>query len=147
MKVILLQDIKNIGKKGETKNVSDGYARNFLFARNLAKPATEEALKELETLKANEMRAKSEEYNRYKTLAEKLQTLALSFKVKVGEKGRAFGSVTQLKIQQALKKEGVAVEKEWILLDEPIKTTGEKAVKIKFPNNLTAEVKIIIEPE
>jgi len=147
MKVILLQDVPNLGRKNDIKDVSDGYARNFLFPRNLAKSATSEALKAVALQKEREEREKSEEYQKYKALVEKLKSLTLSFKVKLGIKGRAFGSVTAVKIREELKKQGIEVEKEWILLEEPIKTTGEYFIKIKLPQGLTGEVKIIVGNE
>lgn len=147
MKIILLQDIPKQGHKNEVKNVSAGYARNFLFPRNLAKPATEAALKTLAEQKAREAREKSEEYQKYKAMAEKMKSLTLTLKIKVGERGRAFGSVTAVKIRDALKKQGVEIEKEWIELDEPIKTTGEHIVKVKLPQNATETVKVVVAAE
>ena len=147
MKVILLQDTPNVGRKNEVKDVSDGYARNFLFPRNLAKPATEAALKMLAAEKVREEREKSEEYQKYKTLVDKLKSLTLTFKVKLGIKGRAFGSVTAVKIRDALKRQGIEIEKEWVLLGGPIKTTGEKLIKIKLPYELMGEAKIVVEAE
>lgn len=147
MKVILLQDIPKTGRKNETKEVSDGYARNFLLPRNLARPVTEVLLKTLEAQKAREEREKSEEYKKYKELAEKLKTCVLSFKVKTGGKGRAFGSVTPLKIHDALKKQGIEIGKELVLLEESIKTTGEHKVKIKLPQGSVEEIKVVVEAE
>ena len=147
MRVILLQDIKNLGKKDDIKNVSDGYARNFLFPKKLAKPTTEAALKELTKEKYEETKKLSTEHQKAKTLAEKLKTVVLNFKVKLGEKGRAFGSVTPVKIREALKKQGIEIDKDTILLEDSIKTTGEKLVKIKLPYNLYGEIKILIEAE
>lgn len=147
MKVILLQNIPALGKRNDVKDVSDGYARNFLFPRNLAKFVTEPALKVLAIQKTKEEKEKSEEYQKYKVIAEKLKEIILTFKVKIGEKGRAFGSVTPLKIKEALKKQGVEVEKDWILLEESIKTTGESMVKIKLPQGLVGEVKVLVEKE
>lgn len=147
MKVILSQDIPKVGRKNDVKEVSDGYARNFLFPRNLARPATDEALKVLDTRKAREEKEKSEEYQKYGAMAEKMKGLVLKFKVKIGEKGRAFGSVTPLKITEALKKQGVKIEKDWVLLKESIKTTGEHRVKIKLSQGLTGEVKVVVEAE
>lgn len=147
MKVILLQDVQNVGRKSDVKDVSDGYARNFLFPRNLAKPATEQALKNLTAQKSHEEREKSEEYQKSKTLVEKLKSLTLTFKVKIGVKGRAFGSVTAVKVRDALKKKGIEVEKDWVQLEESIKTTGEKTVKIKLPHELVGEVKVAVEAE
>src|SRR3989338_6404808 len=164
MRVILLQDVPKLGMKNEVKDVSDGYARNFLFAKNLAKPATVEALKTLSVKKDKEEREKSEEYLRYKAVVEKLKSLELKFKVKIvartgkagrhpgpeglgREKGRAFGSVTPAKIKEALAKHGISVGKESILLDDSIKATGERVVKIKLPNDLIGEVKVLVESE
>lgn len=147
MKVILLQDVQNVGRKNDVKDVSDGYARNFLFPQNLAKPATETAIKILAAKKERAEKEKSEEHQKYKALAEKLKSLTLLFRVKMGGKGRAFGSVTAVKIRDALKKQGVEVQKDWVLLAESIKTTGEKVVKIKFPNDIISEVKIVVEAE
>lgn len=147
MKIILLQDVSKVGRKNEVKEVSDGYARNFLFAKNLAKPASAENIKSLESQKIKEENKKSEEYQRYNNLVGKLENISLHFKVKMGEKGRAFGSVTPLKITEALEKQGVGVEKDWILLEDSIKTTGEQKVKIKLPQGLMGEVKILVEAE
>lgn len=180
MKIILLQEVKNLGKKGDIKNVSDGYARNFLFAQKLAKPATESAVAALESEKNKKSTKESEEYKKYADLKEKLKSIKLNFKMKMGKMGkktdglfagslltgasktsvirkrspgfaeegkRAFGSVTTQKITDELKKHGVAIEKNWILLDEPIKTAGEKLVKIRLLNGIMGELNISIEPE
>lgn len=147
MKIILLDDLPPLGRKNDVKEVSNGYARNFLFPKKLAKLATPEALKELTSQKEREERKKSEEYQKYNALAERLKPLVLTFKVKVGEKGRTFGSITVVKIHEALKKEGIEAKKEWIELEEPIKTTGEHMVKVKFPHGLEGEIKIKVEAE
>lgn len=147
MKVILLQDVPKLGKKNEVREVSDGYARNFLFAKNLAKPATPEALKILAKQKQSEEREKSEELQKYKASVDKLKSLVLGFKVKIGAKGRAFGSVTAAKIQEALGKQGIKVERSWIALKESIKTGGEHSVEVRFPHNLVGKVKIVVEAE
>ena len=147
MKVIILQDVLHVGRKGEVKEVSDGHARNFLIPRGLAKPATEAALRGLAAQKERTRRELTEGYQKYKAVAEKLKSLTLNFKLKVGEKGRSFGSVTAVKIRDALKKQGVPVEKEWVLLEEPIKTVGETEVEIKFPQELKGRVKVIVETE
>lgn len=180
MKIILLQDILHLGRKYDVKDAADGYGRNFLIPRNLAKPATEAALRELTILKAREERGRSEEYQKYKAMAEKLRPIVLQFKLKVGERGkktgglfagslpteaskasvmqkrsqgvseggnRAFGSVTAVKIRDALQKQGIPVEKDWVLLEEPIKTTGEREVEIKFPQEINGKVKVVVEAE
>ena len=147
MRVILLQDVSNVGKKNEVKDVSDGFARNFLLAKNLAKPASPEGLKSLEMERARKEKESTETRQKYKTVVEKLESLTLRFKVKMGEKDKAFGSVSSARIRDALKKQGIVVEKEEILLDEPIKTTGERIVEIKFPGDLTGKIKVVVEPE
>lgn len=147
MRVIFLTDVKNAGRKGDVKNVADGYARNFLFAQKLAKPATKSAIAALESAKNQESKKESDEYKKYAALKEKLKTLKLNFKMKMGEGKRAFGSVSVQKIFDELKKHGIAIEKNWILIDEPIKTTGEKLVKVRLPNDAMGELNISIEPE
>lgn len=147
MKIILLKDIPTLGKKNDVKEVSGGYARNFLLPQKLAEPSTDAAVKSLAAKKARDEREKSEEEKKYKAAAEKLKTAAVSFKVKMGEKGKAFGSVTAQKIADALARQGIAADKEWIVLDGAIKTTGEKNVPIHFPRGIAGEIKISIEAE
>lgn len=147
MKVILLQDVPALGRKNEVKEVSGGYARNFLLPRHLAEVATDAAVASLTAKKARDKQVKSDEERKYTATADKLKTVALSFRVKIGEKGKAFGSVSAIKIQEALQKQGIHVERDWIMLDAPIKSTGEKIIDIKFPHDTKGEVKIIIEAE
>ena len=147
MRIILLQDIPKVGKKNEIKEVSDGYARNFLLAKNLAKLATPINIKALDSQKTKEEKEKSEERQKYEVLAERLKNIVLSFKVKVGEKGRAFGSVTAVKIRDELKKHGIEITKDQILLEESIKTVGENVVRIKLTDHLIIELKLAVEAE
>ncbi|MBI4137915.1 MAG: 50S ribosomal protein L9 [Candidatus Sungbacteria bacterium] len=139
MRVILLQDIQTLGKKFDLKEVKKGYARNFLLPRKLALLATATALKDREAQRAAEEKRRAAEKRGYEALTERLRSLALSFTLKVGEKGTPFGSVSAAKIQKTLKDQGIAVEKEWIDLPSPIKTTGEHRVKIKFPHGIVGE--------
>lgn len=147
MKVILLRDIPALGRKNEVKEVSGGYARNFLLPQKFAEPATDAALATLAAKKTREERQKTEEENRYRDAAEKLKDTTLSFKLKMGERGKAFGSVTAQKIADGLKKQGMTVEKDWIMQDESIKAAGEHGVIIRFPHGISAQVKIVVEPE
>lgn len=147
MKVILLQNVSNVGQKDDVKNVADGYARNFLIPRGIAKPATEEALKVLAQQKEKTERERVASERKYQELLEKLKSVVLQFKMKVAEGGTTFGSVSAADIQNALKKQGIAVKKDWIELEEPIKTTGEHSVKIKFSQELTGKVKVIASAE
>lgn len=147
MKVILLKDIPTVGRARDIKNVSDGYARNFLLPRNLAVPATDAALAEAAARRAGQEHAKSAEEKIYRDYAERMKTVTLSFKTKMGEKGKAFGSIGAAAIRDALKKHGIEADKDWIALDEPIKTAGEKKIAIKFPHGIMGEATIVIEPE
>lgn len=147
MKIILQQDIYKLGQKFDIKNVRGGYARNFLFPKGLAKPATKNAIDVIAAQRQKEERRKIEERTMYQGLAEILAGLTLNFKVKLGEKGRAFGSVTAAKIRDELKKHDICVEKEWIELEEPIKTTGEKEVKIRLPYDIAGKIKVNVEGE
>ena len=146
MKVILLQDVRNVGRKNEVKEVNDGFARNFLLSKKLALPASDSTVKILNQQKANQEKEKNKEKEKYIQLVEKMKNLFLEFKTKVGEKGKTFGSISSAEIKEALKKKGIAVEKDWIET-EHIKTTGEKIVKISFPQGISGEVKVIIEAE
>lgn len=146
MKVILLQDIPKVGKKDEIKEVSEGFARNFLFAKKLAVLATETESKKLVQKKEKKEKELSKEKEIYQKIAEKLKTMTLDFKMKVGGGGKAFGSVTKNDISEALKQKGIKIEKDWIE-DEHIKTTGEKKVQIRFPQGIKGEARIIINSE
>ena len=146
MKVILLQDVSKIGRKDEVKEVSEGFARNFLFPKKLAVLATETELKKISVRKENREKESAKEQENYQKIAEQLKKITLNFKLKVGEKGQSFGSVTANDICEALKQNSIEVEKGWIE-DEHIKTTGEKTVKIEFPQGTAGEVKIKVEAE
>lgn len=147
MKVILLQNIPKLGSKNEVLGVSDGYARNFLFPRKLAKFADPATLRQLTLKQALVLEKRDDDLEKYRQIVEKLKSLVLKFSVKIGKKGRAFGSITAIKIRDALLKHGITVAKESIGLSEPIKTAGEHRVSIKFPRELRGEVKIVVETE
>ncbi len=147
MKVIFLKDVPRIAKRNEIKKVGDGYARNFLFPRKLAESATPKALSEFShrQKKATEAHAKGEAI--YTSLVEKLKQKPLLLKMKVGKGGVGFGSVSAAKIAEQLKKEGFEVDKDWILLEDSIKTTGEHKITIRFPHGVVYEAIIIVEAE
>lgn len=146
MKVILLQEIHKLGKAGEVKNVREGYARNFLIPKKLVLPATETNLRRQKEVLHAEAGREEKERARFKALAEKLSKTTLHFLLKVGEKSQAFGSITSQDIVAELAKHSISVEKQWIGLEESIKTIGEHIVKIKLPHQIAAEFKIIVEP-
>ncbi|MDD4062484.1 MAG: 50S ribosomal protein L9 [Candidatus Pacebacteria bacterium] len=147
MKVILLEDVDKLGKRLEVKSVADGYAKNFLLSRNLARVATKEALKWLEIqleMKKSEDDAKLKEVQ---ATVSKIDGLELFFEVKTGEKGQLFESLNSQKIASKLAEAGFDVSKSQIDLAEPIKELGEFSIKIKFDHNLESVVKIIITEE
>ena len=147
MKVILLQNVEKIGKKHEVKNVTDGYARNFLFPKNLAKLATEQAL---EWLKAQKEIIEKKAEEGLKTIQEVVSTIdgqEIVIPMKIGDKGQFFESINAQKICEHLKEIGFEVKKIQIELENPIEEIGEFPVKINFDHNLEAEIKVIVTEE
>jgi large subunit ribosomal protein L9 len=147
MKVILLKDIENLGKKYEIKEVSDGYARNYLIPKKLAKVANEKNLRWLEKQKEKEEKKAEEELKKVQEAASAVDGQEVVIPVKVGENGQLFESITTQKIYEKLKELGFEIKKSQILLESPIKELGEFPVKIKFPHNLEAEIKVIVVEE
>lgn len=146
MKVILKQDVKGLGKKGDVVNTSDGYARNFLFPKGLAVEATEGKIKEQQAQKANEAKKKSQELQEAKEIAKKLSEVVLTLKVKTGENGKLFGSITSKDISEALKNQyGYDIDKKKIVLDEAIKVAGIYKVEVKVYPEVSATIKVSIE--
>jgi len=147
MRVILLQDIDKLGKKYEIKEVADGYARNFLLPKGLAKKAEKEALAWLEAQKEIEAKRAEEELKKVQEAASSIDDQEVIIPVKVGEEDQLFESITSQKVSEKLKELGFDVKKIKIDLPEPIKELGEFPVKIKFEHNLEAEIKVIITKE
>ncbi len=143
MKVILKENIKSIGKKDEIINVSDGYARNYLFVKDLAVEATPGNLAKLQTKKDSLAFKKSQEKEEAKKIADKLSKITLEFKVRAGENGKIFGGVSNKEIAEKLNKDyKILVDKKKIDLKEPIKILGVKRVEIKLFEGVTGIVKI-----
>ena len=147
MRVILLQDIENVGKKYEIKEVKNGYARNFLIPKGLVKPATKESLKWVKVQKEIEIKKSEEALKKAQEMASAIDGQEISISVKIGEEGQLFESITDQKIFEKLKELGFEIKKSQIDLPEPIKELGEFPVKIKFEHNLEAEIKVIIVEE
>ena len=147
MRVILLRDVENLGKKYDIKKVKDGYARNFLIPQGLAKPATETALIWLETQKEIEAKKAEEELKKIQEKATAIDGQELIIPVKIGEEGQLFESITSQKISEKLKELGFEIKKTQIDLPKPIKELGEFPIKIKFEHNLEAEIKVIVIEE
>lgn len=147
MKVILLQDIENVGKKFEIKDVKPGHARNLLIPQNLVKAATKENLKWLEEQKKVVEEAVTEELKMTQELASKIDGLEVAMMVKIGEDGQLFESINAAKISEKLKEMGFEVKKSQINLAKPIKEAGEFPVKVALDHNLEAELNVIITGE
>ena len=147
MRVILLQDVENLGKKYEVKEVKNGYARNFLIPKGLVKPATEEALKWAEVQKEIESKKAEETLKKAQDIASAIDGQEVIISVKIGEEGQLFESITSQKISEKLKELGFEIKKSQIDLPDPIKEVGEFPIKIKFEHNLEAEIKVIVTKE
>ena len=148
MKVILLQDVKGTGKKNQLVNVSDGYARNFLFTKKLAVEATVDNLQKLKEFNASQDLKKQREIENAKELAKKIETIKISVKVKSGDTGKIFGGVTSANISKKKKKQhNIDVDKKKILLKEPIKILGAYTVNIKLYEGINAKLKVNVEKE
>lgn len=145
MKVILLQDVKGTGKKGELVNVSDGYARNFLLPKKVAKEATAQAMSELKNAEASKA-FQVEEAKKAANASKKLiEGKSLSIKAKAGQGGRLFGSVTAKEISAELKKQfGLNVDKRKISLDTDIKAFGTYNAEIKLYTGIAATLKVVV---
>ena len=148
MKVILLQDVKSLGKKGEIVNVNDGYARNFILQKKMGVEATGKNLNDLKLQKNNEKKVAQEQLDSAKTLAEKIGQGKVELAIKVGEGGRVFGSVSSKEIAAAVKEQmGLDVDKKKIQLKETIKSLGTHNVPVKLHPEVTAELKVIVKEE
>jgi len=148
MKVVLLQDVKSLGKKDDIVNVSDGYARNFLFPKKLAVEATVGKLNEISDKKSSLENKKKKELEQAKALAEKLNKVEIVIKTKAGVNGKLFGSITAKDIADLLnQKHKIEVDKKKIVLDDAIKSLGTYEVEIKVYPEVTAKVKVTVAQE
>ncbi|BBH23410.1 50S ribosomal protein L9 [Paenibacillus baekrokdamisoli] len=142
MKVIFLQDVKGQGKKGEVKEVSEGYVRNFLFPKGLAKLASDGNLKTLEVQSASEQKRKEKEKEDANALAARLEAMIIVVKTKAGEGGKLFGAITSKQIAEALEAQGFKVDKRKLELEEPIRTLGVTEVLLKLHPEVKAKLKV-----
>ena len=148
MKVILLEDIKGVGKKDEVINSSDGYARNYLFPKKLAVEANRENMAKLQAKQESRQLRKDQEKEEAMKIASKLKEITVTIKVKAGENGKIFGGVTAKEIAENLNKEHkVVVDKKKIMLKETIKTLGVYPVEIKLYEGVIGNVKVKIVEE
>ena len=143
MKVILLEDVKSLGKKGQIVNVSDGYARNMILPKKLGVEATSKNLNDLKLRKANEEKVAQEHLEAAQELAKKLEAAKVELKIKTGEGGRTFGSVSSKEIAIAVKEQlGYDLDKKKIQIKEAIRTPGMHLVPVKLHQKVTAELKV-----
>ena len=146
MKVILLQDVKALGKKGEVVNVNDGYARNFILPKKLGVEANGKNLNDLKLQKNNEAKVAQEHLDAAKKLAEELKAGKVVLTMKVGEGGRTFGSVSSKEIAEAVKEQmHLDIDKKKIQLKEQIKTLGSHIVSVKLHPEVTAELNVSVK--
>lgn len=146
MKVILLEDVKALGKKGQVVNVSDGYARNLLLPKKLGAEATGKNMNDLKLQKAHEDKVAQENLDAAKAFAEELKDKQVTVGIKVGEGGRTFGSISAKEIAEAAKAQlGYELDKKKLQLSAPIKELGTTMVPIKLHPKVTGELKVVVK--
>jgi len=145
MKVILLEDVKNVGKKGSLINAKDGYANNFLFPKKLSIEATPANLKSLENARKKQEEKETVILEEAKKLEEELVKITIVIKTKAGENGKLFGSITTKEIAEQLEqKNGIIIDKRKFELDETIKSVGEYSVRVKLHPKVVAKILVIV---
>ena len=148
MKVILKEDIKSLGKKGEIVEVSDGYARNFKQKKNKGVEANSSNLNDLKLKKANDDKIAQEQYEAAKELGKQIEAGQIQVSIKMGEGGKAFGSVSSKEIAEEVKKQlDLTIDKKKVQLKEAIKVPGTRVVPIKLHPKVTADLKVLVTEE
>jgi len=145
MKVVLTEDVKKLGSKGDVVDAADGYARNYLMPRGLAVEATQQKIKELEEKEAKKNRLESEKREDAQKLKSKLESEKFVIKVKAGENGRLFGSVNTKDIAEAAAAKGYDIDKRKIDLDDSIKSLGMHTVQTKIYDDIVANLKVNVK--
>ncbi len=146
MKIILLEDVKSLGKKGEIVEVKDGYAKNFIIPKKLGQEATKENMNNLKLKKQNEEKIAREQLEEAKALAVEIEKMTVKTEIKAGEGGRAFGSVSSKEIAKAVAEQyGKDIDKKKIQLSEPIKAPGSFEVPVKLHPQVTAKLRVHVE--
>lgn len=144
MKVILLQDVKGQGKKGEVVEVNEGYARNFLIKKGLAEVATAAKINDINMKKSAAEFHKAEELAAMRALAAEIKDKSFTVKIKAGANGKVFGSVTGADISSALADAGYSVDKKKIILTQPIKVLGDYDIDLKLAEGVTSKIKVTV---
>lgn len=147
MKIILLQDVKGQGKKGDLLDVNEGYARNFLIKKGLAEAATATKINELNQKKNSQAYHKQEELKAMKALAEEIKDKQFEVRIKVGANGKVFGSVTAQDVSDSLNKAGYDVDKKKVVIANPIKMVGDYEVTLKLAEGITAKITVCVRGE
>ncbi|HVN24313.1 MAG TPA: 50S ribosomal protein L9 [Syntrophorhabdales bacterium] len=148
MKVILLENIDNVGKKGETHEVKEGFGRNFLIPRHLAIPATKGNLKNLQEHAKKLIDRKDRELKTAEATKQRLDEASITIKHKAGHDGKLFGSVTVKELAEAIKQAlGIEIDRKSVRLDEPIKMTGAYTIDVHLDKGISAQVKVEVEQE
>ena len=146
MKVLLLEDVKSLGKKGELVNVNDGYARNFILPKKLGVEANAKNLNDLKLKQQNDAKIAAEQLEAAKKLAEDMKEMQIKVAIKTGEGGKTFGSISTKEIAQAAKEQlQLELDKKKMQLDDAIKTVGTHMVPIKLHPKVTGSLKVIVE--
>lgn len=147
MKVIFVKDVKGKGRSGEIKEVSEGYARNYLFPQNLAVAANKSSLSQLAARKRKKKQNEEKERQEAESLKARIEKVTVELQAKSGEGGRLFGSITSKQIAQALKKMDITIDKRKIDLAEPIRSLGYTDVPLKLHPDVTAKVKVHVQEQ
>ena len=148
MKIILLQDVKSVGKKGDIIDANDGYARNFLIPKKMGVPANAENMNTLKLQKSNEAKVAQEQLEEAQRFAKELETKEVVLAIKAGEGGKTFGSVSSKEIANAYKEQcGITIDKKKIQLPESIKNFGVYEVKIKLHQKVTGTLKVKVKEQ
>lgn len=143
MEIVLLEDVKALGKKGQIVKVNEGYARNFILPKKLGVEATSRNLNDLKLQKANLDRVAAEQLEAARELAAKIEASSVSLSIKAGENGKAFGSVSSKEIGKAIQEQmGLEIDKKKLVLPEPLKTFGTHEVPIKLHKDVTAKLAV-----
>jgi large subunit ribosomal protein L9 len=147
MEIILREDVEKVGVRGAVVKVADGYARNFLFPKRLAVPATESNKKIVEQEREAYLRREAKLKSEADSLGQMMSNVRLTFRQRVGENGQLFGSVTAKDIADALEAQNYHIDRRKVQLDEPIRTLGEHKVPLRLHRDVTTEITAIVEPE
>ncbi|MRI83108.1 MAG: 50S ribosomal protein L9 [Nitratiruptor sp.] len=147
MKVLLIRDVPNLGKAGEVKEVKDGYGRNYLVAKGLAKVATPEVVAAWEREQKERAAKEAQEIARLQKLKEQIESITLTIRHKAGANGALFGAITNKEVAQALKERGIEVDKKSIDIHPPIKQTGTFDVDVRLGHGIHATLNLVVEAE